>query len=158
MTARRVNPYRVKLHRVYSVHELADCLEVHTNTIRHWQAAGMTAIDGNRPTCFDGKTARAFLLMRKARRKRPCRPGTIYCFKCRQPRQPAFGIVEFVPGKGSTGNLTALCDTCCTAMHRRANVARIAAIMPGMAVQIRQAMQRLSERTAPSLNCDNLQE
>ena len=139
MPARRVNPHRVKLHRIYSVQELADCLGVHKNTVRHWQGAGLAAIDGNRPTLFDGKTTKAFLLARQTSRKRPCPPGMIYCFRCREPRPPALGMVEFIPGQGTTGNLAALCETCGTVMHRRANVAMIAAIMPRLAVQIRQA-------------------
>ena len=36
MAARRVNPHAVKLHRSYSVPELAACLGVHKNTVRHW--------------------------------------------------------------------------------------------------------------------------
>lgn len=150
----QVAVYRVKLHRIYSVQELAGCLGVHKNTVRHWQDAGLKAIDGNRPTLFSGKTTRAFLLARQTSRKRPCPPGTIYCFKCREPRPPALGMVEFIPGSGTTGNLAALCDTCGTMMHRRANVAKISTIMPRLAVQIRQAPSRLIERTRPSLNCD----
>lgn len=154
MPTRRVNPYRVKLHRHYDVRELAECLGVHKNTVRHWQGDGLKAIDGNRPALFNGKSTRAFLLARQTSRKRPCPPGTIYCFKCREPRAPALGMVEFIPGKGTTGNLTALCETCDTPMHRCANVAKIAEIMPRLVVQCRQAPSRLIERTPPSLNGD----
>ncbi len=158
MPARRANPYRVKLHRLYDVRELADCLGVDKNTIRNWQKAGLHAIDGKRPTLFEGNTTRAFLLARQTNRKRPCPPGTIYCFKCREPRPPALGMVEFIPGKGTTGNLTAICETCGTMMHRRASHAKIAEIMPQLDVQIRQAPSRLIERALPSLNCDNLKD
>ncbi|MBC2666581.1 DNA-binding protein [Novosphingobium flavum] len=154
MPARRVNPYRVKLHRSYSVPELADCLGVHKNTVRHWQRDGLTAIDGIRPALFAGSATRTFLLTRQTSRKRPCPPGTIYCFKCRAPQPPALGMVEFIPGIATTGNLMALCDACGTPMHRRANAAKIGTIMPGLAVQIRQAPPRLLERACPSLNCD----
>lgn len=154
MPARRVNPYKVKLHRFYSVQELAECLGVHKNSVRTWQGAGLQAIDGKRPAVFTGAVARAFLLARQTNRKRPCPPGTIYCFKCRAPSAPALGMVEFIPGMGTTGNLTALCETCGTAMHRRANETKIAAIMPRLDVQIRQAPSRLIERAPASLNCD----
>lgn len=154
MTSRRINPYRVKLHRIYSVQELADCLGVHKNSVRLWRAAGLQAIDGNRPTLFAGDVARAFLLARQSRWKRPCPPGTIYCFKCRTPSAPAMDMVEFTPGIASIGNLAALCATCGTAMHRRANASKIAEIMPRLDVQIREAPSRLIERTLPSLNCD----
>ena len=154
MANRRINPYRVKLHRIYSVRELAECLGVHEHSVRYGQSNGLKAIDGNRPTLFEGATARAFLLARQTIRKRPCPPGTIYCFKCREPRAPGLDMVEFIPGKGTTGNLMALCDACGTIMNRRANFAKIAEIMPRMAVQIRQAPSRLIERAMPSLNYD----
>ena len=141
--SRRANPQRVKLHRSYSATELADCLGVHKNTVRHWQASGLVPVSIGRPTLFDGATIRAFLAKRNASRKRPCPPGTIYCFKCRQPMPPALGMVEFVAGKTATGNLTALCGACGTMMHRCARLAAIGTIMPNLDVQIREAPPRL---------------
>ena len=139
MPARRASPQRVKLHRPYSATELAACLGVHKNTVRHWQANGLEAIGRGRPILFDGATVRAFLAKRKASRRRPCPPGTIYCFRCRKPQPPALGMVEFSTGKGPSGNLSALCGECGTVMHRRARAAALAAIMPNLEVQIRQA-------------------
>lgn len=141
--SRRANPQRVKLHRSYSATELADCLGVHKNTVRHWQANGLVPVSIGRPTLFDGATVRTFLAKRRAGRKCPCPPGTIYCFKCRQPMPPALGMVEFVGGKTATGNLNALCGTCGTMMHRRARLAAIGTIMPNLDVQIREAAPRL---------------
>lgn len=158
MPVRHAGPHRVKLHRIYNLAELAACCGVHKNTVRHWQAKGLEAIGTDRPILFEGATVRDFLAKRKAGRKRPCPPGTFYCFRCRQPRPPALGMVEFIVGKGTTGNLNALCGTCDTVMHRRAGIAAIAAIMPNLDVQIRQAGARILERTLPSLNCDEKQD
>lgn len=155
MPAHRANPRRVKLHRVYSAAELASCCGVHKNTVRHWQANGLEAVSKGRPTLFDGKTVRAFLAKRNASRKRPCPPGTLYCFKCRQPRPPAMGMVEATRHNATTGNLSAICDTCGTMMHRRTRLAAIGAIMPNLDVQIREASPRICERSAHSLNCDD---
>ena len=155
MPPRRATPQRVKLHRIYSATELAACCGVHKNTVRHWQASGLEPVSKGRPTLFDGATVRAFLAKRKASRKRPCPPGTIYCFKCRQPQPPALGLVEFTRGNGTTGDLAALCGACGTVMHRRASEAAIGAIMPNLTIQIRQAAPRLIERASPSLICDN---
>lgn len=155
MPVRRVNPYLVKLHRSYSVTQLSERLEVHKNTVREWQRKGLKPLDASRPTLFHGAETRAFLIAQSASRKRPCPPGTIYCFKCREPRPPALGMVEFLHDKPASGDLSALCQTCGTIMHRRASPGAIAAIMPGLAVQIREAPARLIERPFPSLNCDN---
>lgn len=154
MPPRRANPRRVKLHRIYSTVELADCCGVHKNTVRHWQANGLEPVSKGRPTLFDGATVRAFLAKRNASRKQPCPPGTIYCFKCRQPRAPAMGMVEAKHQTATTGNLSAICDVCGTMMHRRTRLAAIAAIMPNLDVQIREAGERLIDRHSPSLNCN----
>ncbi|WP_260925609.1 helix-turn-helix domain-containing protein [Novosphingobium sp. 9] len=155
MPSQRSTPRRVKLHRIYSTEELAVCCGVHKNTVRHWQTKGLEPVSKGRPTLFDGATVRAFLAKRNASRKQPCPPGTLYCFKCRQPRAPAMGMVEATRQNATTGNLSAICEVCGTMMHRRTRLAAIAAIMPNLAVQIREAGSRICERTAPSLNCDD---
>lgn len=154
MPARRVNPNWVKLHRSYSVDELAHCLDVHKNTVRHWQAKGLEPIDEGRPVLFQGATVRSFLANRNTSRKQPCSPGTFYCFRCRSPRAPALSMVDFVPMRPGSGNLRALCECCETIMHRRVREADIAEIMPGCTVQFAQGQPRLSGQTSPSLNCD----
>jgi hypothetical protein len=139
MAAQRFNPNSVKLHRAYSVGELADRLGVHKHTVRHWQCEGLKPIDDNRPTLFQGATVRAFLRNRNANRKRPCPPGTMYCFRCRSPRSPALGMVDYTPFNAVSGNLKAICATCDTIMHRRARQALLATVLPGFEVQITQA-------------------
>jgi hypothetical protein len=129
------NPNRVKLHRSYSVSELAACLGVSSNTVRHWQRNGLAPIDKVRPVLFQGAVVRAFLSLRNAARKRPCPPGTLYCFRCRAPRKPALDMVDFVPINDLSGNIRALCDTCGTMMHRRARKAALPTIMPDCDIQ-----------------------
>ncbi len=116
MAARRVNPYVVKLHKSHSIAELAACLGVHKNTVRHWQREGLAPIDSIRPLLFQGAVVRAFLATRNASRKRPCPPGTFYCFRCREPRPPALGMVEYLAITDVSGNLRAICATCETLM------------------------------------------
>ena len=153
MPTRRVNPYLVKLNRSYSASELASCLGAHKNTVRNWQREGLTPIDRSRPRLFHGQAVRAFLITRQANRKRPCPPGTFFCFRCREPRRPALGMVEFVEPMAGTGNLRALCENCETIMHRRVRRSAIATAMPGIDVQIRQAPLRFSGSSDPSLIC-----
>ena len=137
MPARRVRPKptAVKLHYSYSASELARCCDVHKNTVRNWQRKGLEPIDEARPVLFQGATVRAFLSRRKASRKRPCPPGTIYCLKCREPRRPALGMVEYRPLKPASGDLCAICETCEGIMHRRVRKADLARIMPCLAEQ-----------------------
>ena len=154
MPARRVNPHLVKLHRSYAVGELAERLSVHKNTVRQWQRDGLKPIDGGRPVLFQGGAVRAFLQRRNAARRRPCPPGTFYCFRCREPRPPAGGMVDFLALNARSGNLRALCETCDAFMHRRVRRDALAAVMPGLAVQMGEAPERLVGSPHPSSNCD----
>ena len=154
MSARRVNPYRIKVHRTYSAGELAACCGVHKNTVRNWQAKGLEPIDKGRPVLFMGSIARAFLLQRKASRKSPCPPGSLYCFRCRAPRRPALGMVELMQITPTSGNLRALCECCEAMMHCRVRVADLAEVMPGLEIQATQALPCLGGREPPSVNCD----
>ncbi len=153
MPGRRANLYKVKQHFSYTATELATCLGVHKNTVRNWQREGLEAIDGSRPTLFQGATVRDFLSKRHARSKRPCPPGTLYCFRCRQPRRPLLGLVDYVPMRHGTGNLGAVCESCQGTMHRRVREDDIPRIMRGCTVQHSQAPASLSGKADPSLNC-----
>lgn len=154
MTRRRSNPNLIKIHRNYTARELADRLGVHKNTVHHWQRNGLAPIDGQRPHLFKGAAVRAFLIARYAKRKRPCPSGTLYCFKCREPRQPVATCVEYVQMRPASGNLRGICVDCGTVMHRRVRQAAIHSVLPGLLVQIREAASRLSESSTPSLDCD----
>ena len=154
MPARRVDPRRIKIHRSYEVADLAACCGVHKNTVRHWQRAGLNPLDDKRPAMFHGAAVRAFLSSRKASRRSPCPPGTLYCFRCRAPRPPAPGPVDFVTINPLSGNIRASCATCGTQMHRRARKAALAAILPGRTVQFAEGQPRLKGRPSPPLNCD----
>jgi hypothetical protein len=154
MPARRINPNVVKKHRSYSVAELAARLDVHKNTVRQWQRDGLEPIDRGRPVLFHGGAVRAFHAARNAGRKRPCGPGRLYCFRCREPRPPALGLIDCVALTSASGNLHAIFPTCETIMHRRVRLAALAAVMPGLDVQMAQAPERLKGSTSPSLNCD----
>ena len=155
MSTRRINPRMIKIHRSYSVDEAARALGAHKNSVRSWIKNGLPVVDGGRPALILGHELQDYLERKRKARKRPCPPGTIYCFKCREPRRPALGMVEYVFGNGAAGNLTALCETCDTMLFRRARPRDLATIMPGIDVQIREAGARLLGRPAPSLNCDS---
>lgn len=155
MPARRINPSSIKLHRPYSVEEAARALGAHKNSVRGWIKNGLPVVDRSRPVLILGHELRAFLERRCKAAKRPCPPGTLYCFKCRQPRPPALGLVEATRQNATIGNLCAICETCGTVMHRRARLSAIGAIMPDLEVQIREAGPRILGRKLPSHHCDN---
>jgi excisionase family DNA binding protein len=155
---KRINPRLAKLHRAYSVVELANLLGVHKRTVRNWIIAGLPTVDGSRPVLIHGSEFQKWWGSRRKAAKRPLKPGQFYCLKCRQPKSPALGMVEYVATNATTGNLKALCETCETLMHRRARLDCIGAIMPGLNVRRTEAEPRIVERAHPSPNCTNQSE
>ena len=148
------NPRLIKGERTYDVEQAARLFNVHRNTIRAWLKVGLHPIDTRRPLLIKGTVLRAFIEKRRSAAKRPCPPGTLYCFKCRQPKAPALGMAEFVLRSVGLGNLRALCTQCSTVMNRRARQDQINAILPGTDIQITQAKGHITDTSRSSLNRD----
>jgi hypothetical protein len=148
----RLNPRLAKLHRSYTVEEVARLFGIHRNTVRAWlKCGGLQAIDSCRPALTQGKVLRAFLTSRRAAAKRPCPPGTLYCMRCRQPRRPALGMADFTPKGDGAGNLCAICEACGATMHRRARWSAVSVVLPEIEVRFAQGPQRIAECSDPSL-------
>lgn len=155
MPRTRLNPKLAKLHRSYSVDEIARLYDLYRNTVRSWiKIGGLTPIDNSRPILVRGAVLRAFLEARRAKAKRPCPTGTLYCFACRVPRAPALGMADYVVRAKGAGGLCAFCEACGTIMHRRARQDALSVILPGVCVRIVEATVRLAEPTPPFANCD----
>lgn len=152
--SRRINPRLAKLHRAYSVIELASTLGAHKHTVRRWIKRGLPTVDGLRPILILGSEFQSWWNKRRKAAKHPLQPRQFYCFGCRQPKEPAFGMAEYVATNAVTGNLRAECEACGVIMHRRSRLAAVATIMPNIKVQESEARSRLTERTHPSLNAD----
>jgi hypothetical protein len=131
------NPRLVKIHRTYSVEELAPLFKVHPNTIRAWRDSGLTPIDEAKPMLFLGSVIVSFLERRRAAGRRPSAPGQIFCLPCRELKQPAFGIADFVPLTETNGDLQGLCPDCERLMHRRVNRTNLQVIAGDLEVEVR---------------------
>jgi hypothetical protein len=155
MGARHPNPRRAKVHRPYTVEQLAAVLKVHKNTIRRWAKDGLRPIDDRRPSMFRGVDVAAFLRARRQAAKRRCGPGEIYCLPCRLPKSPA-GLVADLHVKCSTvGWLVAICPTCSRMLYRRVNPTRIDLVRGNLEIAIRQGEARLADRAEPISNGDS---
>jgi hypothetical protein len=151
--AKSPNPRRVKLHRNYSVEEATKCLKVHKHTVRNWIKHGLPIVGGRGQTLVLGPDLRAFLETRRSQAKRPCLPGYLFCLKCREPKPPAGGMVEYASITATSGNLKALCPACLTVMHRRIKETDLGHFMSAPPVTPTQASLRLDGCPSPSLNC-----
>jgi Helix-turn-helix domain len=152
---RRIDPRLAKSHRNYSVEEAARLWGVHRHTVRAWLKAGLSAIDGRRPTVILGSELRRFLASRRAARKRPTPAGMIFCLRCREPRPPAGGFVDYQPRSADAGDLVGICPVCWAMLYRRVNLAKLNAVRGRLEVRVTQADSRISDCANPSLNHDS---
>lgn len=154
MGKRLPNPRLAKIHRSYTVDEVAGLYGIHKNTVRDWVKRGLPTTDDRRPMLILGKDLAAFLQSKRTANKNPCGSGEIYCVRCRSPRVPAGGMAEYQALTPTSGNLTAICPCCDSMMYRRVNIAKLALISADLEVFLPQALQHIDESPNPSVNCD----
>jgi hypothetical protein len=150
---RHPNYRRIKIHRTYTVDEIARLFQVHANTVRAWCKQGLEPIDDRRPALFKGGVLAAFLRARREKAKRPCGPGEVYCLPCRRPRQPAGGIVEYIP-YADAGNLRGICPTCHRAIHRRVNRGKLSIVIGDLEVTLTAPAPRLLDSDDLPVKCE----
>ncbi len=154
MAKRHPNFRLVKIHRSYTVEEIAILLGVHKNTVRNWVKSGLCPIDNRRPALIHGPEVVRFLQARRAGNKQTCQPGQIFCLRCRAPRNPAADMAEYQPVTETTGNLVGICPSCESMMYRRVNLAKLRLVSANLDVSLPQALLRIDESNHPSVNCD----
>lgn len=141
MATRHPNYRRVKIHRSYSVTEIADLFGLHKNTVRRWIKEGLSTIDNQRPMLILGRELAAFLKARRVKKKKRCKPGQLYCVRCRSPKYPAGNMADYSPVDEKAGRLTAICPVCDTLIHQYVSSAKIGKICEKIEVTFPKAQQ-----------------
>lgn len=154
MPKRTPNHRLVKRHRTYAVDEIAALLGSHRNTVRNWLKGDLQSIDDRRPVLVHGAVLFEFLRDRRAQRKRPCSPGEIYCFRCRNPRRPAGNVVVYQARTVTSGDLVGSCVDCGSRMYRRVSMAKLTLSLGGLDIRNTDAEEHIDESLEPSPNCD----
>jgi hypothetical protein len=151
----RPNHRLVKIHRNYTVEEIAGVLSVHKNTVRSWLKHGLSTIDRQKPTLILGSQLSRFLQDRRERGRRRCAPGEIYCVKCRAPVQPAEDMADYLPTTATSGTLRGICPTCETLIYRRVSWASLDQNRGRLEITIPQAQSHIRDSRCLSVNCDS---
>jgi hypothetical protein len=143
--SRRANWRRIKRNRSYTTDDAAKALRKAKGTVRRWLKGGLPSLQDQRPALILGDDLIAFLKDRRQPKQR-CRLDECFCFKCRAPRRPAFGEVEYWPMNATGGRISALCAECTTVMSKRISWAAVDELKTTLRVTIRQADERISNR------------
>lgn len=134
--SRRIKWRSVHSHLNYEGAELAKTIGVCRSTVRNWIKAGLPVMTDQRPNIIVGEEFKRWYQQRLKSRKQPSCPGEMYCLKCRRPRVPALGMVDYIPKNKTGGSLTALCSVCERPMFRACRLDRIGQTMPDVHVSI----------------------
>jgi hypothetical protein len=151
---RRPNPRLAKIHRSYTVDEVARLFGLHKNSVRQWIKKGLAVIGGKRPILIHGRDLRSFLEARRQQHKRSCQPGQIYCMRCRAPKRPATNWAEYKPLTDALGNLAGICPDCDAIMHRGVSLAKLGLVRGSLDITFPLALRHIGESPNPSVNSD----
>ena len=145
MGKRRPNPRLAKIHRNYTVEEIATLYGIHKNTVRQWVKRGLPTTDDRRPMLILGRDLSEFLQARRKKNKRTCKPGEIYCVRCREPRSPAGGMADYESLTETLGNLIGICPICDNFIYRRVNITKLEVVRGQLDITIPQALKHINE-------------
>lgn len=134
MTTHRPNPRLAKIHRSYTVDEIATLYGAHRNTVRAWIKRGLPILDNRRPVLVLGRHLRDFLQARREVNKRTCGPGRLYCVRCREPQRPKDSAVRYEPLTETLGNLVGRCPCCDAGLYRRVSEKSLARALGDLTV------------------------
>ena len=125
---RRYPLQRIKTGNCYDVGEICDLFKLHRNTVRHWLKSGLTTIDNTRPLLVQGSALKSYLSDKQSSKSSKCALNELFCFRCKAPRKPWGGLVDFKITSDKIARATALCECCETTMHRTVRHSDIPAI------------------------------
>lgn len=131
---RNHNPNKCKIHRSYSVEEVAILYEVHKRTVRNWIKKGLAVCDDKRPLLILGANLKQFLQQQRQVNKRNCKPSELYCFKCREPRTPDQNTIQFIQETSTKGRVISACSVCNSTMNKYFKLENIISIQRDLAV------------------------
>lgn len=112
MATKRLNPRLSKIHRSYTVEEVAKLYGVHKKTVRNWIKNGLPVFNEVRPLLILGTDLRLFLQQKRDKSRSQCKEGEMYCLKCRAPRKPNTEAVKFIQSEHGIGRMFARCSRC----------------------------------------------
>jgi excisionase family DNA binding protein len=151
---RRADWRRVKSLLSYTVDEAARTLNVHRGTVRYWiKKQGLSVLTDRRPHLILGRVLVAFLRTARQSRKKKCGRGELYCLKCRTPRKPLVGFLEYRRASSSRGVLVGLCEQCESVLRRFVSNKRAPSIAAEFGIQIEPHHESLNDSAIPALNC-----
>ena len=130
----------IRTSHVYTLQEIAECLDRELSTVQRWIKNGLPTIEGSKPPLIDGAELKAWLVERWQSKKKPCDAGELYCCSCSKPQTPIAGSVSLKPRTEKTIIIIGQCSQCGTPQNQTGSLAKLEEIqhsfcLPPQAVQ-----------------------
>ena len=152
---RHPNYRLVKIHRSYTVEEIARLFGCHRNTVRDWiKRRGLPTIDDRRPMLIHGRDLVDFLQARRRRTSGSASRVKYIAFAAARHRnRPAiWPTTSLLPT--TRGNLVAICSSCESMIYRRVNLGKLEQVRGNLEVTMPQALPHIVESSRLSVNSD----
>lgn len=141
---KRFNPNLAKIHRSYTIEEVAGLYGVHKNTVRGWIEKGLPLNDDKKPILILGSELRDFLQSKRNKNKQKCQPDEIYCVRCKSKQHLEKDLVEYEAINDSTGRLIAICPACECMINKYINLRGLELIQDKLGITIPIAIKQLN--------------
>ena len=123
---RNYDPRKVKRHRSYTVHELAELYEVGPNTVRQWvKKHGLPVIEGTYPSLIHWEAFRNWMIAWQAARKWTCAANEMSCLKCQGGRKVKAGTFRVTQTNQASFMLHGECEECGKPMQSATSRAKL---------------------------------
>lgn len=151
MANRRPDRRAIKQHRNYTTEEAALTLGVAEGSVRRWLKSGLPHIADRRPFLILGSDLRDFLEKRDKPKQR-CALHEFFCFRCRTPKSAAGRMIDYTPRTALAGQLSGICETCGTIMHKNFSASKLPLLVRQADVSFPQGQPSLIDSTNPRSN------
>jgi len=150
--SKRPNPNLVKIHRCYTVEEVASLFSIHKNTVRKWVKDGLPTNDNKRPMLIRGADLKEYLQAKRKTNKQKCLNFEIYCVRCRLPQIPAEKMVDYEPTNCTMGRLIGICPSCHGIINKYFPSAKLEQINDILDITLPKALEHINESIKPLSN------
>ena len=126
----KINLRKIRPTHVYSLPEIAVCLDFSLDTIRRWRRKGMPVLPDVMPYLVHGAELKGWLEERQRRRKSRCKPDEMFCMGkgCHTPRRPKIGSARIRKSNQRAARIEAVCEKCGTKISKGFAMSNLAAI------------------------------
>lgn len=109
---------KVRRNYTYTVEQIADIFGISRHTVFRWiKDENLQRVGKTKKFLVHGSQLYRFLNHKRRKKKKPCKAGEMFCFKCQGPRKPKTESIEIQKIPNKTVRVFGKCAVCNTRMN-----------------------------------------